>query len=370
MKSKKISFEILDRFFHNKYSEEEVRSIITWFRDPANHDEIENCTKKHWEEVIESGKRTTIDYERLLDKVHHRLNLKGNDTLLADGIERKKPDSFLLKLYQNYSKVAAVILIPILLISLWYFLHADRKLPEREKVIYSEIFTPYGSKTKLDLPDGSTVWLNDGSTLKFPQQFRAKTRTVYLSGEAYFDIQNNPKKSFLVKTPEINIRVLGTKFNVMAYSDESTVETTVETGKVLIEKATVQGEVTAITEIGPNQRSVFNISSGEIFTDKVNTEEFTSWKDGKLILRNDPMTETVQKLERWYNVDIELIDPELDHYTYSATIIDESITTLLDYFKIITPIDYTILKREKRTDGSLGKQKIEIKINPDFKKNQ
>ena len=79
------------------------------------------------------------------------------------------------------------------------------------------------------------------------------------------------------------------------------------------------------------------------------------------------MKKAIKKLERWYNVDIELMDPELTEYTYSATIIDESITTILDYFKLITPIDYTILKRDNNPDGTLSKQKIEIRIHEDFK---
>jgi len=368
MKSQKLSFGILDKFFHNKYSRKELQSILTWFRTPENHDDIESYTKKHWDEVMKSRDRTTTDYERLLDKVHHRLNIKANDNMLTVKPAKKKSDSFIVKLYINYSKVAAVILIPLLLLSLWYFLQPGMKFPGKNKVIYSEMFTPYGSKTKLDLPDGSTVWLNDGSKLRFPQQFNEKTRTVYLTGEAYFNIQHNPKKPFLVKTPEINIRVLGTKFNVMAYPDESNVETTVETGKVLIERITEQGK--SIVELGPDQRSVFNKNTGETYTNKVHTDEYTSWKDGKLILRNDPLDKAVKKIERWYNVDIELIDPELAEYTYSATIIDESITTLLDYFKMVTPIDYTLLKREEGQDGILAKQSIEISIRPDLKKNK
>lgn len=365
----KISFEILDKFYHNIYSQKELQSIIAWFREPGNHEEIETYTKKHWDEVIQSGNRTITDYDRILDKVHHRLNMAASDNILTVIKEKKKSDSFIVRLYKNYSKIAAIILIPLLVLSLWNFLQPGTKFPGKDKVIYSEMFTPNGSKTKLDLPDGSTVWLNDGSKLRFPQQFNKKTRTVYLNGEAYFNIHHNSKKPFVVKTPEINIRVLGTKFNVMAYMDESTIETTVEEGKVLIERINEQGDTKKIVELGPDQQSVYNKNSGETYTNKVNTDEFTSWKDGKLILRNDPLEIAVKKLERWYNVDIKLIDPELAEYTYSATIIDESITTLLDYFKMVTPIDYTLLKREEGPDGTLAKQSIEISIRQDFRTN-
>ncbi|GAI07563.1 unnamed protein product, partial [marine sediment metagenome] len=254
-------------------------------------------------------------------------------------------------------------LIPFFLVSLWYFAHDDRIFPEDVKTIYSEVYSTYGSKTKLELPDGSTVWLNDGSTLKFPQKFSGKTRTVYLTGEAYFDILKKPDKSFIVKTSEFNIRVFGTTFDVMAYPEDNTIETTVETGKVILEKSAANIK---IAELEPNQRAVFYKKTGKLYTNTVNTEKYTSWREGKLILRDDPMNNVVRKLKRWYNVDIELLDQELADYTYSATIIDETLFQVLDYLKIITPIEYTCSKREKMPDGTLTKQKIEITIRPGF----
>lgn len=366
MNNQKINIEILDRFINNRCSPEELKLVISWFRDPGSEEELKHRVKEDWEEVYKSEKRTTIDFERLLDKIHHRLNIIAHDHLIGGKPEGTKITEFIRRLYNRFSKIAAILLIPFFLVSLWYFAHDDRIFPEDVKTIYSEVYSTYGSKTKLELPDGSTVWLNDGSTLKFPQKFSRKTRTVYLTGEAYFDILKKPDKSFIVKTSEVTIRVLGTTFNVMAYPEDNTIETTVETGKVILEKPAAKRRVIKIAELEPNQRAVFDKNPGKLHTNIVNTKKYTSWREGKLIFRDDPMNDVVKRLKRWYNADIKLIDPELADYTYSATIIDETLFQVLDYFKIITPIEYTCSKREKMPDGTLTKQKIEITIRQGF----
>ena len=367
MINKKINIGILDRFINNRCSEEELKQVISWFRDSDSKKELMQWVKENWEDVYKSEKRVTIDFGSLLDKVHHRLNISANDGLIAGKSEGTKRGEFISRLYNRFSKIAAILLIPFFLVSLWYFTHDDRIFPEDVKTIYSEVYSTYGSKTKLELPDGSTVWLNDGSTLKFPQRFSGKTRTVFLDGEAYFDIVKNAGKSFIVKTSEFNIRVLGTKFDVMAYPEDNTFETTVETGKVILEKAAAKRRFIEIAELERNQRAVFNKKTGKLNTNIVNTDKYTSWREGKLIIRDDPMNDVVKRFRRWYNVDIELIDPELSDFTYSATIIDETLLQVLDYFKIITPIEYTCSKREKMPDGTLSKQRIEIRIRPDYK---
>ena len=114
--------------------------------------------------------------------------------------------------------------------------------------------------------------------------------------------------------------------------------------------------------------TVFIKKTNKLYKNTVNTEKYTSWRYGKLILRDENMNDLIAKLRRWYNVDIEIIDPELADYNYSATIIDETLFQVLDYFKIVTPIEYTCSKREKMPDGTLTKQRIEIKIRSDFRK--
>jgi len=370
MINNKINIEILDRFINNRCTEEELKLVISWFRDSGSEKELRQWVKENWEDVYNSEKRITINFGSLLDKVHHRLNILENDHLIAGKSEGTKRVKFIGRLYNRFSKIAAILLIPFFLASLWYFTHDKRIFPEDVKTIYSEVYSTYGSKTKLELPDGSTVWLSDGSTLKFPQRFIGKTRTVFLDGEAYFDIVKNAGKSFIVKTSEFNIRVLGTTFNVMAYPEDNTIETTVETGKVILEKPVAKKRAIKITELEPNQRAVYNRKNKALCTKTVNTDKYTSWRNGKLILRNDPMNDLVKRFRRWYNVDIELIDPELSDFTYSATIIDETLFQVLDYFKIITPIEYTCSKREKMPDGTLSKRRIEIKIRQDFKEKQ
>ena len=360
MNNQKTNIEILDRFINNRCSQEELKLVITWFRDSGSEKELRQWVKENWEDVYKSEKRTTINFGSMLDKIHHKLNILAHDHLITGKPEETQRGEFIRRLYTGFSKIAAILLIPLFLVSLWYFAHDNRIFREEVKTIYSEVYSTYGSKTKLELPDGSTVWLNDGSRLKFPQKFSGKKRMVYLTGEAYFDIVKKPEKSFVVKTNDFDIIATGTTFDVMAYPEDNRFETIVETGKVILEKSVGKNRVIEIKELAKNQRAVLDKKTGKLHTSIVDTDKYTSWREGKLILRDDFLNDVIRKFERWYNVDIELLDQGLGDLTYSATIFDETLFQVLDYFKIITPIEYTCSKREKMPDGTLTKQRIEI----------
>ena len=140
---------------------------------------------------------------------------------------------------------------------------------EEEKTIYAEIFSPLAARTRFELPDGSTGWLNSGSTLKFPVKFYGAQRKVELSGEGFFDVVKNSEKPFVVKTSDINIIALGTKFNVLAYPDDETFEITLESGKVVVEKTGVSGEPVKIAELQPDHQLVISRKTGILDTREV-----------------------------------------------------------------------------------------------------
>ncbi len=149
MNNQKINIEILDRFINNRCSPEELKLVISWFRDPGSEEELKHRVKEDWKDVYKSEKRTTIDFKRLLDKIHHRLNIIAHDHLIAGKSEGTKRGEFIRRLFNRLSKIAAILLIPFFLVSLWYFAHDDRIFPEDVKTIYSEVYSTYGSKTAL-----------------------------------------------------------------------------------------------------------------------------------------------------------------------------------------------------------------------------
>ncbi|MBE0653108.1 MAG: FecR domain-containing protein [Bacteroidales bacterium] len=165
----------------------------------------------------------------------------------------------------------------------------------------NQVIIPYGKSSKIILADGSHIWLNAGSRLSYPSEFRGNSREIYLTGEAFFEVSHNPSKPFYVITPEIKIRVIGTSFNVSAYPDEQTVQTVLVSGKVTAGKNKL---LAGTIDLVPGERLTYDKSTTDLSKDKVDINNHSSWKDGYLLFNNAPCSHVFLKLERYYNKDI------------------------------------------------------------------
>ena len=199
--------------------------------------------------------------------------------------------------------------------------------------------TPHGAKTNFQLPDGSIVWLNSGSELSFPSQFD-KTRPVTLTGEAFFEVEKS-SKPFIVSTIYGEVEVQGTSFDVRAFANEG-FQTTLVEGSVKVIGKSKSNEVALL----PGQQA--NLSENKIIVGNVETELFTSWKEGKLIFRDERLPLVAKRLERWYNVKIELAgDKRLTEIRYNGTLEMESFSEVLQLLKVTAPIDYTFNEKTR-----------------------
>ncbi|HEY1062714.1 MAG TPA: FecR family protein [Daejeonella sp.] len=165
-----------------------------------------------------------------------------------------------------------------------------------EEVIYNKIETPFGGKYQINLPDGSKVWLNSASTLRFPALFSGNTREVELNGEAYFDVAKNPNKPFKVITKDQIVEVLGTQFNINSYSDEETFKTTLIEGSV---KIIYKDRVVLLS---PGQQFQPNMKSSKVI--EADTEGVTAWKNGYFLFKDEDIRSIMRKISRWYNVEV------------------------------------------------------------------
>lgn len=166
------------------------------------------------------------------------------------------------------------------------------------ELIYNTIDIPRGGEFRLVLSDGTKVWLNSDSQLKYPVRFNGDMREVYLKGEAYFEVAHNARKTFIVSTSKGDIRVLGTSFNVRDYPDENKVVTTLEAGQVRY-ISPGRGEIDLIPGYMLEDRA-----GSSLIPRKVNTEEYTGWKDGKYIFDDVSVEEIMTTLARWYDVTV------------------------------------------------------------------
>jgi ferric-dicitrate binding protein FerR (iron transport regulator) len=204
-------------------------------------------------------------------------------------------------------------------------------------VKYNILSTPMGGEYQLVLPDGSKVWLNSGSTLRFPTAFIGSERIVELKGEAYFDIAKNPKMPFLVRTNNaMDIKVLGTQFNIMAYDDEKNINTTLIEGSVEVLKGSGK------TMLKPGQEAILNRGSGNIKVASADLEQAIAWKNGYFIFYNENIESIMRKVSRWYNVDV-VYQGNLSNKDFVGTISrNKNISELLKMLELTGAVHFSI----------------------------
>lgn len=165
-----------------------------------------------------------------------------------------------------------------------------------------ELTNPLGMKSAMTLPDGSKVIMNAGTVLKYPNVFTGKDRIVKVVGEAFFEVVSDPDRPFIVKADELNVQVFGTKFNVKAYEEESTVEVTLTEGKVGVSR----DEYVKMLQLYPGQQVHYDKVNKDLLKREVNIDYYTSWKEGKYYFNSMSFEEIARQLERSFNVDIHI----------------------------------------------------------------
>lgn len=174
----------------------------------------------------------------------------------------------------------------------------------------NQLVIPYGNQSRLTLADNTVVWLNAGSRLVYPTTFSGKTREVLLFGEAYFEVAKNAEKPFIVKTSDIQIKVLGTHFNVSAYSEDKLIQTVLTEGSVEIRKndaSIFSGRIV----LKPNQMASFSKTTSETALYDVDASYYTLWTKGLLSFDDVDFDKILKKVERFYNISIDFSEPAL-----------------------------------------------------------
>ena len=246
-------------------------------------------------------------------------------------------------IYFNYNKTDAPLLV---------------ELPAK-----SEISTKNGSKTNLVLPDGTKVWLNAGSEMTYDKSYGSKLREVTLNGEAYFDVVRNADKPFIIHANKMDIKVLGTAFNVKCYKSEKTIETSLIRGSIEVtikdrqekimmkpnEKLIINIEEKEKTKVISNkipllsskQKPIILLSNLTIYT-KDNTVVETAWLQNRLVFVSETFEDIALKMERWYGIKIIFANDVLKEAKFTGSFEKESMTEALDALQLLSPFNYVI----------------------------
>jgi len=335
--------QLIHKYSEGKLNLKEQIDLSEQLSDRQNQ-VSEEVLNEDWESQFYSESTSGRDLKPILDRVHHRIHL-NEETKLSK-----------LSWWQGFQRAAAILIIPLMLSFLAYFYFQPK--PFADPVSYAEIQCPMGVRTKFQLPDGSTGYLNSGSSLKYPVQFVGE-RKVELIGEAFFDVVHNAEIPFHVNTKNLDIKVLGTTFNVIANEDEETEEIVLQTGKVNV--SSKSGNQMAVLK--PNEQLTLDIEKQTVTKSEVEATQYTSWKEGKLVFRNEKMQQVARRLSRWYNAEVVVDDRLLENYTFHATFADEPLDEVLKLLSITTPISYNEEKRVSDKYGIYQKRKINLKIN-------
>ena len=177
---------------------------------------------------------------------------------------------------------------------------------------YNTLEVPVATDFQIELSDGTIVFLNADSRLKYPTSFGSTERKVYLEGEAYFEVSKDAVRPFRLETKDVVIEVLGTSFNVNAYPEQSSTSTTLATGKVQINK----GEQQVLLQ--PGEQACSTDTGFIVHT--VDVREFISWKDGLFIFNNMSLEQIMRQMERWYGLSVTFLNPEVKKYTFTGMI--------------------------------------------------
>lgn len=213
------------------------------------------------------------------------------------------------------------------------------------KLVYNTLKIPYGKKFEVQLSDGTIVHLNSGTSLKYPVQFlKNQNRQVYLTGEAYFEVTKDKARPFTVKTDEINVEVLGTKFNINAYGEDVTSDVVLVEGKVSLYKGKKENK--KLVFLTPGLKGSSQIGQQRITKESVNTDYYTAWIKGSLVFKNASFNDIIKKLERNYNVTIINKNKSLGKEIFNARFDNESIEVVLKYLSDSYAIDYKIKEDE------------------------
>lgn len=352
--------DLLRKYFDNRCTTKELDTVIDWFEESAITSEGKKILFSMFEELPEETEKSEADFDLILDKIHHKVNLFQSrrqsdlETQIKSKFNRRE------NLLRIFSKVAAILIIPVLgfamMVSYKYL--SVKSAQNSDNIAYNEVFSSVDAITKITLPDGSNVWLNHSSVLKYPAIFQGVSRSVELRGEGYFEVTHNEKIPFIVKTGDIEVVAIGTKFNILAYPDEDKIETSLINGCVKLQKIESDGKIVSLLKMKPTDLVSYQRINNEIATRTFSDDRYFSWKDGKLVFNKEPMGEVVRKLRRWFNVDIQIKDAELLELTFTGTFRNETLPQVMELFAMVSPIDYSISKRSETSDGTFSKRKV------------
>jgi len=307
---------IIIKYLEGRASENEQQRLLKWVRNKENQ-LVFNSYRLEWKNSLRKDQLPSGSKE-VWNKIQAQLLQRGSDKWYKS------------KGIQHFLRVAAIIFFIINIGGLAFILSSRNNSQE----YFTSVIAENGQISKVELPDGSLVWLNSGSKITYNNNFALENRNINLIGEAYFKVTKNKKLPLIVNCEELKVKVLGTHFNVMAYTNCNDVKVTLEEGSVELLNSDLK---TFSHKLVPGELGSFNKNSKKLSVRKVNTFKYTSWKQGIINIYDQTLDELVKRLEIHYSQKFELAD-NVKNFHFTFTIRNEPLDEVIELMEKISPI--------------------------------
>ncbi|WP_293742210.1 FecR family protein [uncultured Pedobacter sp.] len=323
-------YRLIEDYSKKTIGTEDLTDLLTWVESSQENQQIFRETLKAFEAADHS--------------LNKPVNQQKSWLTIQQHIESNTEQPSLIKKikYHRYLKIAAAILV----ITVLPILYLTRSHPKKNATIaYHEIYNPRGQKRLVTLPDGSNIYLNGDSKIRYALNFNTSKRIVYLSGEAFFDVQHRSKQPFIVHTGKVSTTVLGTSFNINAYPSSANIAITVQTGKVgVVFKDKRKAD--PVQFLLPNQQLSINSSNGQANKHQVSAVDYDSWREYKIFFHDKPLIEIAEVIAREYDLDIEIKKEALKGVKLTAKFDKCSVKQIMDVIAKLSDSKYTIYENK------------------------
>lgn len=325
------------RKFSGEASDAELKELDLLLSTDPDFSQQYKLLSQHWEQHDSPNE---IFVEDALQKTLHRLNLPVNDIY-------ERPTNIRSK-FLSFSAMAVAACAAVTVIVALFFTNQfkQKELPAR-LASFEKKQNSKGIKSTIQLADGSKIWLNADSKIQYPALFEGNTREVYLDGEAFFEVAKNPKKPFIIHLANGTVRVLGTSFNIRAYDNEKTVETSVATGKVaFIPKYRNDGKKQDTVFLTTNNKVSYTYSAEKINVEPTIATDDKAWTEGKMIFKAMSLLDIATELERNFGKKVVFTDDIAKEYILTGSFQNNSLEEVMFYLSKTKGFYYKITNNE------------------------
>ncbi|MCL3781849.1 DUF4974 domain-containing protein [Prolixibacteraceae bacterium JC049] len=303
-------------------SHEELKDLFYWLNSAKGQSEIREELNEEWNS-FESDENMEIDSHKMFSYIKSEI--------------RKSPGIWLnitLKRLLPYAAMLVMVLGGLL----WLTFSERNGGNNPYNDVYTSFSTANGQRAKLVLPDSTVVWLNSGTTLSYLFN-EEKKRDVILNGQAFFQVRKDNERPFTVHANKMDVVVLGTCFDVETYDDDKETSVVLQSGKV---RLNYKQRTSKVKVLHPGEMAVLDKVSNSLKVNRTDIQKHISWKNNLLIFKNEPMKKVIADLERWFNVEVTVLDHEVYNSIFTGTVTNESYDEIFQLIEYSCPIDCEI----------------------------